>query len=133
VVSEPDRAFARDFEACRVAAFDHRAHLRLACVYLAEHGDVDAAVDAMRTSLLRFLDHAGVDRAKYHATLTRAWMLAVDRFLRASPAASADAFIDAHPFLLDARVMFTHYSPERLSSDEARARFVEPDLDPITR
>lgn len=131
MVSGADRAFARDFEACHVAAFDHRAHLRLACVYLAEHGDVDAAVDAMRTSLLRFLDHAGVDRAKYHATLTRAWMLAVDRFRGASP--SADAFIDAHPFLLDSTVMLTHYSRERLFSDEARARFVEPDLDPITR
>lgn len=123
----------REFEACRAApaAFDHRAHLRLAYAYLAELGDVDAATAALRASLLRFLDHAGVGRSKYHETLTRAWMLAVRHFMGKSPSASADAFLDRHPVLLDSRVMGTHYSAERLRSHEARERFVEPDLDPI--
>jgi hypothetical protein len=35
--------------------------------------------------------------------------------------------------LLDSRIMLTHYSTELLFSDKARAKFVEPDLDPIPR
>ena len=45
----------------------------------------------------------------------------------------ADAFIDANPVMLDSRVMLTHYSTELLFSADARARFVEPDLDEIPR
>jgi hypothetical protein len=49
-----------------------------------------------------------------------------------SPASpSADALIEANPILLDSRIMLTHYSTDSLFSDQARARFVEPDLDPI--
>ncbi len=35
--------------------------------------------------------------------------------------------------MLDAKIMMTHYSAEVLFSDEARAEFVEPDLEPIPR
>ena len=35
--------------------------------------------------------------------------------------------------LLDPKIMLTHYSAERLFSPEARAEFVEPDIDPIPR
>jgi len=44
---------------------------------------------------------------------------------------SADSFIDQNPEMLDSKIMMTHYSPEVLVSDGARAQFVEPDLDPI--
>ena len=47
--------------------------------------------------------------------------------------ASADAFIDSNPILLDTKIMLTHYSAGLLFSDEARARFVEPDLGDIPR
>jgi hypothetical protein len=49
------------------------------------------------------------------------------------PAASADQFIDANPILLDATIMMTHYSAGLLFPAEARARFVEPDLQAIPR
>jgi hypothetical protein len=35
--------------------------------------------------------------------------------------------------VLDTKIMLTHYSAEVLFSPEARALFVEPDLDPIPR
>jgi hypothetical protein len=35
--------------------------------------------------------------------------------------------------MLDTKLMMAHYSAELLFSDEARARFVEPDLDQIPR
>ena len=134
-LSADDRRFRADFEACRVrpADFDHRAHVRLAYTYLAEHDD-DTALSLMRDALLAFIRHNGIPVSKYHETLTRAWILAVRHFTASSaPAPSADAFIESNPRLLDSRIMLTHYSAETLFSADARSRFVEPDLDHIPR
>ena len=35
--------------------------------------------------------------------------------------------------MLDSKIMMTHYSAEVLFSDEARAKFVDPNLHPIPR
>jgi hypothetical protein len=134
-LSDSDRTFRSDFEAGRItpSQFDHRAHVRLAYVYLAE-GGVEAAADAMRNALLAFLERNAIDPVKYHETLTRSWILAVRHFMERTPAAeSADAFIAANPVLLDSKIMLTHYSASLLFSSEARAQFVEPDLQDIPR
>ena len=134
-LSDDDRRFRDDFESGAVApaAFDHRAHVRLAYAYLVD-ADSDTAVARMRASLLAFLRKNGVDPSKYHETMTRAWILAVRHFMEISPAAaSADVFIERNPVLLDSKIMLTHYSAGLLFSDEARARFVEPDLGEIPR
>lgn len=131
--SSADLDFKTDFEACRVAAaaFDHRAHLRLAYIYLCEADD-EHAYRLMRSSIQTFLAHHGVDAAKYHETLTRAWLLAVRHFMMTTPPAdSADAFIAAGPKMLDSAIMFTHYSGARLFSEAARRRFLGPDLSAI--
>lgn len=134
-ISREDETFRQEFEAGTFppAAFDHRAHVRLAYTYLAG-SDGDTATARMRDGLLRYLAQHGIDPAKYHETLTRAWILAVRHFMnRSGSAASADAFIDANPALLDSRLMLTHYSADLLFSPEARARFVEPDIEPFPR
>jgi hypothetical protein len=130
-----DRRFLERFEIGAVTReeFNHRAHVRLAYICLAG-SDTDAAAARMHQGLLGFLQHHGVPAAKYHETLTRAWILAVRHFMESAPdSASADAFIAHNPALLDSKIMLTHYSADRLFSDEARARFVEPDLEPIPR
>jgi hypothetical protein len=130
-----DREFRMAFEAGAFAPadFSHRAHVRLAYVYLAG-SDVETALARMRTALLGFLAHHGIPAAKYHETLTRAWILAVHHFMQRTPdAMGADDFIERNPLLLDAKIMLTHYSTGLLFSDAARAGFVEPDLDPIPR
>ena len=134
-LSTSDREFRAAFEAGAFAPadFSHRAHVRLAYVYLAE-SDVDLALERMRAALVSFLSHHGIPASKYHETLTRAWILAVDHFMHRSPeASSADDFIARNPALLDSKIMLTHYSADLLFSDEARAGFVEPNLDPIPR
>jgi len=134
-LSVEDRIFRDEFEACRIAAglFDHRAHIRLAYIYLAEH-DPDAALALMRSALLGFLRHQQIDLSNYHETMTQAWILAVRHFMEISPACgSSDAFIECNPIMLDSRIMMTHYSTEVMFSPEARTCYVEPDLEGIPR
>jgi len=55
-MSPDDRRFTEDFAAGRIApgAFDHRAHIRLAYTFLAEH-DTETALTLMRDALLAFI------------------------------------------------------------------------------
>lgn len=134
-ISAEDREFLRSFEACGISPgeFDHAAHLRLAYIYLCDRS-VDDAAAAMKCSLLAFLDHLGVGASKYHETMTRAWIMAVQHFMAESRSyASASEFIEDNPRLLDSKIMFTHYSAEVLFSQEARRTFVEPDVQSIPR
>ena len=134
-LAEADLAFRRAFESGAVAPadFDHRGHVRLAYVYLCELS-TDEAHDAMKRAILGFLQHLGADPAKYHETITRAWIMAVRHFMeRSQPCESAAQFIERNPELLDAKIMLTHYSAQLLFSDHARAGYVEPDLEPIPR
>ena len=134
-VSKSDLEFRTAFEAGAFspANFNHRAHVRLAYVYLATN-DVERATALMRNAIVNFLRHHGIAPTRYHETLTQAWVLAVFHFMhRTKEAASADEFIDRTPILLDSRIMMTHYSAERLFSQHARAAYLEPDLDPIPR
>ena len=134
-ISNVDCEFKAQFETCvfSPSEFNHRAHLRLAYVYLVENDD-DMACQLMRDSLLRFLNHNGVDISKFHETMTRAWILAVRHFMENdSGADSANTFIENNPKMLDKNIMMTHYSAELLFSDEAREQFAPPNLDPIPR
>jgi len=134
-VSSEDAEFREAFESGRVlpAEFGHRSHVRLAYVYLAGQ-DPDAATASMRSALQGFLQHHGIPPAKYHETLTRAWVLAVRHFMERAPETiSADDLIARHPELLDSKIMLTHYSASLMFSPEARAQFVEPDLQAIPR
>ena len=133
-ISSEDQAFRHQVESGEfpVPEFDHAAHLRLAYVYLAQDG-VASAVSQMREALCVLLKKAGVDPSStYHATLTRAWIMAVRHFMNQTPrAASAEDFIRQQPQLLDTDIMLTHYSAERLFSARARQTFVQPDIEPI--
>ena len=128
-----DLAFRDRFDAGLVAPaqFDHRAHLRLAFVYLCE-GPVDAAMTRMRAALQAFLARNGVPADKYHETLTASWLKAVQYFMdKATSAASFNGFLKQDDRLLDTRIMLTHYRKDTLFSDAARAAFVAPDLQAI--
>jgi hypothetical protein len=134
-LSASDVEFRAAFQAGAFAPadFSHRAHVRLAYVFLAE-SDVDLALERMRAALISFLSHHGIPATRYHETLTRAWLLGVNHFMHRSPEASSAAdFIERNPLLLDPKIMLTHYSADLLFSDQARANFVEPDRDPIPR
>lgn len=132
-LSPSDRAFQRRFESGDIEPdnFTHREHLRLAYIYLVQSPAVTAH-ERVRSGLRRFMQRHGVDPRRYHETITRAWMLAVRHFMNGSArCTSFDAFIAEHPKLMDPAILESHYSRGVLESDEARRRFVEPDLEPI--
>ena len=131
--SSEDIEFRRTFEACQTppADFNHAAHVRLAYVYLCAY-PVAGATERMKASLLAFLNHLGVGEAKYHETMTRAWIMAVDHFMAMSPQrSSASSFLAANPTLLNSKIMLTHYSTELLFSSRARRSFAPPDIQAI--
>ena len=115
-----------------VTDFNHRAHLRLAYIYLSE-GTTDEANDRVRETLTRILIHNKIEPAsKYHETFTKAWLMAMNHFMQKTVATdSADEFINKNPIMLDSSIMKTHYSDELFFSEQAKKVFVEADLAPI--
>ena len=132
---ESDLRFLADFEDCRMTAaeFGHREHVRVAYIYLSLH-PFEIARTRIENGLRQLLAHFGAPPAKYHETLTRAWLLAVQHFLQASgPTTGSAQFLHQNAALLAKEIMETHYTKDRLGSEEARRHFVEPDLQPIPR
>lgn len=125
-------AVVQGFESCVSGKdnFSHQDHLAVAVWYLRQ--DEAQAVNLMRTSLHRFLDHYDC-RANYHETLTRFWILLVQRALAGvSPNLTLlDATNAVVNQLNDSRIAFEYYSKEVVESAAAKERWVEPDLKPL--
>ncbi len=135
LISTDDRVFLRQFEACLFPKdeFQHREHVRLAYILLTQHVAREAHA-RFRSALKAFISYHGIEKSKYHETITHAWLLAVDFFMNLSdPSASSEEFISLNPRLLKTEILLTHYSRELLFSEGARTAFVEPDLEPIPR
>jgi hypothetical protein len=73
----------RGFETCVTdkSAFKHREHLTVGVWYL-QTMHTTAAVERMRTALLRFVDHHGVPREKYSEEVTVFWIDLIAEKLR---------------------------------------------------
>lgn len=124
-------AVVKGFESCTTAKddFTHHSHLTVAVYYLHSSNEPDAT-HRIRAGLLRFLDHHGVGRAKFHETLTIFWLRTVGAFLeRLDPKIPllemTNAVIES---LGDSRLVFEYYSAELLRTEETRNSWVVPDL-----
>jgi hypothetical protein len=122
-------AVVHNFENCLYAKdeFPHFRHLAVAAWYLS-HMTAQESLDRMRRGLLRFTRHHGVNA--YHETITQFWLRVTERFLQDRPRAeplcdSLNALI--HQFARK-DVLFEYYSRDRVLSDDARDRWVAPDL-----
>ena len=139
LIADVDRVFKGLIETrgFPLSEFDHRAHLRLAYIYLVQTGNVDDSVELMRDALLGLMKQAGIEPSeKYHETLTEAWVLAIHHFMnRTEPSSSANDFINQNPALLESEIMLTHSSAALWYSAGAHRSFVKqkPDLSPQQR
>jgi flavin reductase (DIM6/NTAB) family NADH-FMN oxidoreductase RutF len=127
----PDEEFLARFERGEFAgdAFPHRAHLRMAWLYVTRFGP-DAAVRKAADGIRNLAQHHGRP-ALYHDTLTRAWVYLMAAGVAHSRSATFADFLVVNPQFLDKRLLLKHYSPEVLASARARAVWVAPDLIPI--
>ena len=123
----------RAFEHCTLplARWTHLTHLIVAHHYLWHHSR-DKATWRIRSGIQRYNLSQG-NPTGYHETITLAWLAILARELRErrmtglmdeEEAVSAREIttIYANPNLL-----LEYYTPERLMSEEARARWVPPD------
>jgi hypothetical protein len=106
-------------------AFHHCDHLTVAVVYLYA-ADLEIAIDRMRATLKRFATHHHVI-GLYHETLTHFWLQQVatrlDRGL-----CLQESVRQMHEQLNDKNLPFEYYSRERINSQEAKERWLLPDL-----
>ena len=110
--------------------FPHRAHLRMAWLYV-RHLGIGRAIDKAAAGIRAMADKHGQSNL-YHDTLTRAWVYVVAAAIaECTDVSNFDEFLRRHPELLDKSCLLRYYSPERLSGPLARAGWLSPDLRPI--
>lgn len=123
----------RAFEDATVARDDwkHAEHLVVALYYVTRH-DLDTAYAKMRSGILNLLVNGfAVDIEKempYHETITLFWMRLVADYNSARNGTSLLDKANEVARKWDKDYPLNFYSRERLFSDDARARYVEPDL-----
>jgi hypothetical protein len=128
-----DEEFVRAFESGKVTPeqFDHRAHVRVAWVYLQESDSLEAALPRMREAIQRFAAAAGASQ-KYHETITVLWMRLLDDVkARVGARFEMSEVLRDFPSLADKDLPLKYYSRDRLFSEEARGAWVAPDLQPL--
>ena len=113
----------------------HRAHIRLAWIYLTQYG-FDLALQRTRAGIQAHNKAVMKNREKldqgYHETLTVAWLRLVNSAIKEQGAYPlSDAFCNDNPHLLQRTLLRCFYSNERIWTMEAKQEFVEPDLAPL--
>ena len=136
-----DREFLAQFESLTLpfAQWTHRAHVKVAFLYLREH-EFDAALGKLRRGIRAYNAANGVPESPtsgYNETTTCAFLRLIDATMRAYgdviATPNGDAFCDAHPQLQHCHVLRLFYSPQRRMHPDAKGRFIEPDLAPLPR
>ena len=127
-VTAADDHFLAAFTAGQIANqdFHHRDHLRLAWIQIRRLG-LPHALEAVTAAIRQFAaGHGHGDR--YHETMTRFWLLVVAMGISRHPTLAFDELLAAEPHLLDKNLPYRHWSRERMGSEDARQRWLEPDL-----
>ncbi|MDX6611027.1 MAG: hypothetical protein QOD75_213 [Blastocatellia bacterium] len=135
-------AVVEGFETCSTSKedFSHASHLTVALWYL-KHNPFEQAADLMRTGLFRFIKYHGIPGEKYNETITLFWLKLVSAFLTGQ-ASICDSDRTDRPLAVDltngllvtypdSNLAFDYYTRERISSPEAKAGWLEPDIQPF--
>lgn len=125
--------FERQFETCIMHphVFTHEAHLRLAYIHIAKYG-LSTAIRNVPAQIKRYATSLG-DAQKFNLTVSIAAVHAVAHFMQKSVADNFYDFIREFPRLKThfKQLLEHHYGFDIFSSNEARDRYLEPDLVPF--
>ena len=128
-----DKEFLAVFLDCSMppAGFDHYGHVRIAWLLLRDH-PLEEAIALTCDGIARLANHLGVP-GKYHRTLTEALVRLMAHAGATRQDISWGNFLLANCRLMeDAQGLLAQYfSVGLLATDEARSRYVEPDLLPL--
>ena len=120
------------FEACTIhpAEFKHYQHLTVALWYVANFSYDEATVKA-RTGIQKLA--AAYGKSGYHETITIFWLAMVRNFFAraAGSAPLAELANKLAAECADKNLIRAYYSADVLTSDEAKAGWVAPDLQPL--
>jgi hypothetical protein len=128
-----DDDFIQQFEACSFPfeQWHHRAHVKLAYLYLTLHG-FEIAITKLRNGIGAYNAANNIPdqpTSGYHETMTQFWLRIVEMTVQQyGKLPTADAFCDFHPQLSQKKNHRLFYSPGLFMSPEAKREFVEPDL-----
>ena len=112
------------------AQWTHEAHVRMAFLYLRRE-DFENALPWVRERIGCY-NRARGNPNGYNETITVAFLRVVaDRLAQHEIAPDFETFKATHPELLDSRLLMRHYSKPVLLAEDAKARFVEPDREPL--
>ena len=133
-----DDDFIQQFEA-RSFPFEqwhHRAHVKLAYLYLTRHG-FELAAAKLRNGIRSYNAAHNVPdlpTSGYHETITQFWLRLIQTTVEQyGQLATADEFFDFHPELSQKKNHRLFYSPALFMSSLAKREFVEPDLTHLPR
>jgi hypothetical protein len=105
--------------------FGHREHLRLAWSFLAEEEDFAIAAARFRGALRRYASSSRVGaNAKYHETITWAWLAIIREAMEGRVDASSRDFLAARPDLLDQRSLSNIYDVPAIARDPLARRIL---------
>ena len=136
-----DKELFKQFENLSLpfAQWTHRAHVKVAYLYLSAH-PFDQALVLMRKGIKAYNAANKVPESStsgYNETTTHAFLQLVAATMAAygaaMPTPTADSFCDTHPQLMTRNALRFFYSPERRMHPLAKTQFIEPDLAPLPR
>jgi hypothetical protein len=128
-----DEVFLEQFENQTLSPdlFDHYGHLRLAWLYLNRYS-LDEAIEKVTGGIALYARSLGAGD-KFQRTLTEAIVRIMAFRKESGNADTLMAYLAENRDLIEdiRAVVGVHYSSERLNSEAARTRFVNPDLRPL--
>jgi hypothetical protein len=114
----------------------HHAHLRVGLWHVLRYGP-SQSIDLLRTRIRALNESHGVPNTEtggYHETITRFYVWQIERFLRdADRGRAVDSLAEELIRLYgDKDLAFRYWTKDRLMSSEARAGWIEPDLEALS-
>lgn len=123
----------QSFENCTLSPelFSHEAHLRLAWLHIQLSG-VKMACSTIESQLRNYVNHVGAED-KFHLSITVAGTQLIAEFMSKSKSSDFTQFIEEFPELkTDFKALInTRYSYDIFLSEEAKRKYLEPDLLPF--